>query len=52
MLKEIEQYLDKKNDLNNSKAMTLSDLHTVGEEEDSEDDEMNPSAFIHNQKEY
>jgi len=53
MLKEIEQYLDKKNELNNSKAMTLSDLHTVKEDEyDSEDDEMNPAAFIHNQKEY
>jgi hypothetical protein len=53
MLKEIEQYLEKKDDLNNSKAMTLSDLHTVGEEDDdSDDDEMNPSAFIHNKKEY
>lgn len=49
MLKEIEQYLDKKNDMNNSKAMTLSDLHTVTEDgQESEDDEMNPSAFIHN----
>lgn len=34
-------------------ANTLSDLHTVHEDEyDEEDDEMNPSAFIHNQQEY
>lgn len=45
--------MDKKNEMNNSKAMTLSDLHTVTEDEqDSEDDEMNPAAFIHNKKEY
>ena len=48
MLKEIEQYLDKKDEHNT----TLSDLHTVGEEDDDDDDEMNPSAFVHDQKEY
>ena len=53
MLKEIEQYLEKKDELNNSRALTVSDLHTVGEEDDDDDDdEMNPSAFVHNKKEY
>ena len=40
--------------MNTSKALTLSDLHTVTENDNdgSEDDEMNPAAFIHNKKEY
>ena len=49
MMKEIEKYLNKDDEHNK----TMSDLHTVKEDEyDDEDDEMNPSAFVHNQKEY
>lgn len=32
--------------------MTISDLHTVKEDFDEQDDDMNPAAFVHNQKEY
>ena len=39
--------------MNDSPKATISDLHTVKEDEyDDEDDEINPAAFVHNRKEY
>ena len=36
-----------------SKQMTISDLHTVHEDYDEEDDDiMNPAIFVHNKDEY
>lgn len=38
-LSEIEQYLTKDDEKNLTKQMTISDLHTVKEDYDEEDDE-------------
>jgi len=52
-LNEIERYLNKDEDEKSlTKQMTISDLHTVKEDYDEEDDEMNPAAFVHNKQEY
>ena len=51
-LSEIERYLTKDDDMSSTKQMTISDLHTVKEDYDEEDDEMNPAAFVHNKQEY
>lgn len=45
-LNELEKYLNIKKDDD-----LISDLHTVNEEYDEEDDD-NPAAFVHNQEEY
>jgi len=52
-LSEIERYLNRDEDEKSlTKQMTVSDLHTVREDYDEEDDEMNPAAFVHNRQEY
>ena len=39
--------------MSSTKQMTISDLHTVKEDYDEEDElEMNPAAFAHNKEEY
>ena len=45
-LNELEKYLAVKKDDD-----LISDLHTVNEEYDEEDDD-NPAAFVHNKQEY
>ena len=54
-LNEIERYLnnDEEDKMSSTKQMTISDLHTVKEDYDEEDElEMNPAAFAHNKEEY
>lgn len=48
-LSEIEKYLNRDKDADKNSMMAISDLHTVKEDEDDEEDEdMNPAAYVHN----
>lgn len=48
-LSEIEKYLNRDRDADKNSMMAISDLHTVKEDEDDEEDEdMNPAAYVHN----